>query len=70
MPKELLEVHQQVEVGQEGYDAGSLLLSNFFKKELAKFLTPELHPLGRLIIETCLNEGSLKTYVDLIPMKI
>jgi hypothetical protein len=70
IPKELLEVNRQIEVGDEGYDAGSLILSNFFKKELQKFLTPKLDPLGRKIIETCLHDGTLQDYLRLIPMKI
>lgn len=70
IPKELLEVNRQVEVGDQGYDAGSIILSNFFKKELDKFLTPELDRLGRIIIETCLNDGALEEYLELIPMNI
>ncbi len=70
IPKELLEVHRQVEVGDEGYDAGSLILSDFFKKELKKFLVPDLDPLGRSIIETCMRDGELQDYLQLIPMKI
>ena len=70
IPRELLEVNRQVEVGNEGYDAGALILSNFFKKELEKFLAPGLDPLGRNIIETCLNEGALEEYLEFIPMKI
>lgn len=70
IPRELLEVNRQIEVGDEGYDAGSLILSNFFKKELQKFLTPKLDPLGRSIIETCLHDGTLQDYLRLIPMKI
>ena len=70
IPKELLEVNRQVEVGNEGYDAGALILSNFFKKELEKFLTAELDPLGRKIIETCLHDGTVEEYLQLIPMKM
>ena len=66
IPKAFLEVDQQPEVGAEGYDAGAAILSDFFKKELAAFLTPELDPLGRQIIEACLNDGSLETYQKLI----
>ncbi len=69
IPKELLEVNRQVEVGDEGYDAGAIILSNFFKKELANYLTPEIDPLGRKIIEACLNDDSIQEYVKLIPMK-
>nr|WP_319776437.1 DUF4914 family protein [uncultured Sphaerochaeta sp.] len=70
IPKELLEVNRQVEVGTEGFDAGAQILSNFFKKELEKFLTPALDPLGRSIIETCLRDGTLQEYLDLVPMRI
>ena len=35
-------------------------LTNFFKAELEKFLVPDLDPLGRKIIETCLRDGSLE----------
>lgn len=70
IPKDLLEVNRQVEVGNDGYDAGSKILSDFFKKELEKFLTPDLDPLGKRIIQTCLHDGTLQEYLDLIPMKI
>ena len=70
IPKELLEVNRQIEVGEQGYDAGLIILSNFFKKELEIFLTPELDHLGRRIIETCLNDGALEEYVKLIQMRI
>lgn len=66
LPKDLLQVDLQPEVGQEGYDAGAKILTNFFKAELEKFLVPDLDPLGRKIIETCLRDGSLEEYVNLI----
>lgn len=70
LPKELLEVNQQPEVGEEGYDIGAKLLTEFFKKELHKFLSPDLDPLGRQIIETCLKDGSIDDYIDLIPIRL
>ena len=70
LPKDLLQVDLQPEVGAEGYDAGAKILSNFFKEELEKFLVPDLDPLGRKIIETCLRDGSLQEYVDLINKKV
>lgn len=66
IPKALLEVDQQPEVGIEGYDEGARILSDFFKRELAAFLTPELDPLGRQIIEACLADSGLETYKNLI----
>ncbi|WP_163192733.1 DUF4914 family protein [Clostridium thermarum] len=66
IPKDILQVDLQKENGPEGYDAGAAILTSFFKKELQKFLVPDLDPLGRQIIETCLRDGSLQEYVDLI----
>jgi hypothetical protein len=70
IPKELLEVNKQIEVGNEGYDAGALILSNFFKKELKKFLSPGLDPQGRKIIECAMRDGSLEEYLELLPTKL
>jgi len=58
----------QAEIGIEGYDKGAKILNDFFKEELVKFNTPELLPLGKKIIETCLNNGTLEDYIDIIPM--
>ena len=67
--KAFLQPERQQEVGIEGYDKGSAILLDFFKKEAAKFNTPELNPLGRQIIE-CLNrDAKLQDYIDLIPMR-
>jgi hypothetical protein len=67
IPKGLLHVHEQLEVGTSGYDAGAAILMDFFKKELSKYLTPDLHPLGRKIIQIALDNGSLQDYADVIP---
>lgn len=69
IPKAFLQPETQAEVGIEGYDAGAAILSDFFKKELVKFNTTELLPLGRQIIECCLRDAPLKDYLDLIPMR-
>ncbi len=70
IPKELLEVNHQPEVGEEGYDAGAVILTDFFKKELAKYDSPDLDPLGRKIIDCCMNDGTLSDYIDLIPIRL
>lgn len=70
IPKGLLRVNHQPEVGNEGYEVGASMLVDFFKKELAKFNTPELNPLGRRIIECCMCDGTLQDYIDLTPMKL
>ena len=68
IPSRFLQVHRQPEVGVVGYDAGAEMLTEFFKKELQQFLTPELNPLGRKIIEACLANASVEEYNEIIPM--
>lgn len=63
-----LQVHRQVEVGTDGYDAGAKILFDFFKKELNQYLTPELSQTGRRIIEACLDYSSVEEYNSIIPM--
>ncbi len=60
----------QSKLGTEGYDAGAKILTDFFKEQIREFLTDELDPLGRAIIECCLNDGTLDDYLALTPMKL
>lgn len=69
IPKVLLRTELQPEVGTEAYDKGAVMLNDFFKSELKKYLTPELNPIGRQIIECCLNDGTLEDYLNIVPMK-
>ncbi len=69
IPSRFLKVYKQPEVGEEGYDKGAEMLYDFFKKELQKYLQPELLPLGRKIIEACLNGASVEEYNQLLPME-
>ena len=64
--REFLQVHRQSEVGEKAYDIGGRILSDFFKKCIKEYLEPELDPLGRKIIETALNDGSVDDYCALI----
>lgn len=66
IPKSMLQINYQLEVGNEGYDQGAKQLSEFFKKELEKFLTPDLDPVGRKIIECCMNDGTIEDYVNIL----
>jgi hypothetical protein len=68
IPTRLLKVYKQAEVGTSGYDAGGEILYDFFRRELQQYLTPELNPLGKRIIETCLKGGTVEEYMELIPM--
>lgn len=63
-----LRPEQQSQVGLEAYDAGATILTDFFKSELAQFLTDDLDPLGRQIIEVCLRDGTIDDYVALTPL--
>ncbi|MCX7786136.1 MAG: DUF4914 family protein [Spirochaetes bacterium] len=69
MPIGLLQVEQQIEVGEEAYDRGAKILEDFFQRELKKFLSPELHLSGRLIIECFMDKGSVADYESLLPHK-
>ncbi len=70
LPKDLLEVNHQPEVGNEAYDIGAGILTDFFKRELAKYDSPDLMPLGRQIIDCCMNDGSIEDYIKLIPIRL
>lgn len=58
----------QSKLGTDGYDECARILTNFFKEELQQFLVPELDPLGRQIIELCLNDAPVDEYVRLTPI--
>lgn len=64
-----LQVDTQPEVGEEAYDQGAEILYGFFRRCLPEFLEPDLDPLGRQIIECCLDNGTLADYERLIPVE-
>jgi hypothetical protein len=68
IPSRFLQVYKQIEVGIEGYDAGAKILYDFFKKELQKFIRPELSNTGKRIIEACLAGASVDEYNAIVPM--
>ncbi|MCL2352423.1 MAG: DUF4914 family protein [Firmicutes bacterium] len=67
IPKGFLQVNYQPEVGNEGFDAGARILVDFFKREIKKYLTPDMHPMGRKIIEACLEDATVRDYFEFIP---
>ncbi len=69
IPSRFLKTYKQPEVGFEGYNKGAAILTEFFRKELEQYRTPELSPLGHQIIDTCLNNGTVEDYEALIPRK-
>ena len=66
IPRWFLQVETQPEVGEEAYDKGAVQLQEFFDKCLAKFDHPEMLPLGRRIIQCCLDRGGEADYASLI----
>lgn len=64
------EVDKQPEVGEAAYDAGAEILTAFFHDQLKDFMHKDLHPTGRRIIECCLDGGSLRDYLPLIPHEV
>jgi hypothetical protein len=66
LPGFLLRVHEQPEVGVEGFDQGSEILYKFFRAELEKFYNDELMEVGKKIIEVCLERGKIEDYASLI----
>ena len=67
IPPWLLHPWLQSELGAEGYDVGARLMQDFFEGSLGQYLSSELEPLGRRIIESCLSGCSLETYLSMSP---
>jgi hypothetical protein len=67
IPSILLRVEQQKEVGPDAYDLGAAMLTDFFHQQVSSFLHPDLHPLGRQIIDACLAGADVRAYEKLIP---
>ena len=69
IPTRMLNVAEQRYVGEEAFKAGADILTNFFKRELGQFLTPELDELGRKIITSFLNDESIEELNAIMPGK-
>ncbi|MBK9575872.1 MAG: DUF4914 family protein [Fibrobacterota bacterium] len=67
IPRWFLQPETQPEVGEETYDKGAEILLAFFRKELPQFNVAELNPLGKKIIQCCLDNGSHEDYANLMP---
>jgi hypothetical protein len=67
LPPWFLDTALQREVKEAGYDAGARILLQFFERQLPKYLEADLAPVGRQIIECCLQGGSVDDYVKLLP---
>ncbi len=67
MPRRLLDVALQPEVGPEGYAKGAAILRDFFTENLMQYLEPDLSPLGREIIQATLDGAAVTDYERLLP---
>lgn len=66
IPEGFLRVETQPEVGEACYDTGAKMLTDFFKEELAQFLTDDLDRTGRRIIELFLNDAPVEAYENIL----
>jgi hypothetical protein len=67
IPRVFLDVIGQSEGGEEVYEEGARQWMEFFKSELTLILQPDLDPLGRKIIQACLDGAKQEDYRKLIP---
>lgn len=63
-----LRCERQELLGIEGYDKGAAILTDFFARELEKFDTPDLQPLGKEIIQCFKNGGTIEDYCKITPL--
>ena len=66
IPRWFLQVHTQPEVGEEAFDQGTRMLEDYVRKHVTEFLSDDLDPLGRRIIQCLLDAGSLSDYEGLL----
>ena len=66
IPRWFLQVEKQAEVGEAAYDKGADILTTFFHSELKKYLQDDLDPMGKVIIECCLDGGGVDDYRSFI----
>lgn len=62
------DVSAQPEVGEEGYDAGAQILTDFFHQQIQRFQHRELDSLGSQIIQACLDGCALTDYEQFGPV--
>ena len=62
-----MDVSHQPEVGEEGYDTGAKILTDFFHEQLRHFQVDDLRSFGHEIIQACLDNATLEQYENLRP---
>lgn len=69
IPSRMLRVKEQLYVGKDVFEKGANILTDFFKEQLEQYLTPDLDPLGKDIIEAFISGKSLNDINALMPGK-
>ena len=67
IPRVFFQVEEQLQGGIEVYQEGARQWREFFARELKPFLVADLDPLGRRIVEACLDGAQHEDYRRLIP---
>jgi hypothetical protein len=67
IPRVFLAVEEQIQGGMDVYEEGARQWREFFAQELKQFQVPDLDPLGKRIIEACLDGAHQEDYRRLIP---
>jgi Domain of unknown function (DUF4914) len=67
IPRIFFQVEEQLQGGADVYEEGARQWREFFAQELKPFLVPDLDPLGRRIVEACLDGAHQEDYRRLIP---
>ena len=68
IPPKFLRPELQELLGKEGYEVGAKILTDFFAKELKVYDQPELHPVGRQILDCFASGGNVEDYCGIIPL--
>lgn len=68
IPPKFLRPELQELLGKEGYKVGAKILTDFFAKELKAYDMPELHPVGRQILDCFASGGNVEDYCGIIPL--
>lgn len=66
IPAYLFDTSLQKEVGKEAFAKGAEILEHFFEKQLQQYMTDDLDPVGRKIIDLFLAGGSIEDYENII----
>jgi len=61
-----LQVETQPEIGEEAYDEGAKILKKFIDDQVSQFMEDDLDPLGKQIIQACLDNAPLPQYEEFI----